>query len=164
MRRRLQDRDTIPRNLEPQQRRRLAEGDEVDLAARRPRMGHGEGGEARRVGLEEDADVEIAAGTVLATCRRPEEHGEPEPRHLGERARQEIRRRHDGIVASGSRVPVLLWPCGPSHFAITLVSYADKLFFGLIATKQVSNLELLSTYVQEAFTDLEAAILDAHTR
>ena len=47
---------------------------------------------------------------------------------------------------------------------ITLVSYADQLFFGLIATNQVSNLDLLSTYVQEAFTELEAAVLDAHTR
>ncbi len=47
---------------------------------------------------------------------------------------------------------------------ITLVSYADQLFFGLIATNQVANLDRLSTYVQEAFTELEAAVLDAHTR
>ncbi len=47
---------------------------------------------------------------------------------------------------------------------ITLVSYADTLFFGLIATHQVPNLDLLSTYVQEAFTELEDAVLDAHTR
>jgi hypothetical protein len=34
----------------------------------------------------------------------------------------------------------------------------------LIATNQVSNLDHLSTYVQEAFTELEDAVLDAHTR
>jgi WS/DGAT/MGAT family acyltransferase len=47
---------------------------------------------------------------------------------------------------------------------ITLVSYADQLFFGLIGTNQVSNLDHLSAYVQEAFTELEDAVLDAHTR
>ena len=47
---------------------------------------------------------------------------------------------------------------------ITLVSYADQLFFGLIATDQVSHLDRLGTYVQEAFTELEDAVLDAHTR
>jgi WS/DGAT/MGAT family acyltransferase len=47
---------------------------------------------------------------------------------------------------------------------ITLVSYADQLFFGLIATNQVPNLDRLATYVQEAFTELEAAVLDAHSR
>jgi WS/DGAT/MGAT family acyltransferase len=47
---------------------------------------------------------------------------------------------------------------------ITLVSYADQLFFGMIGTNQVSNLDHLSTYVQEAFTELEDAVLDAHTR
>ncbi len=47
---------------------------------------------------------------------------------------------------------------------ITLVSYADKLFFGLIATDHISHLERLSTYVEEAFTELEDAVLDAHAR
>ena len=47
---------------------------------------------------------------------------------------------------------------------ITLVSYADKLFFGLIATDHISHLERLSTYIEEAFTELEDAVLDAHSR
>jgi WS/DGAT/MGAT family acyltransferase len=47
---------------------------------------------------------------------------------------------------------------------ITLVSYADKLFFGLIATDQVHDLDHMSTYIEEAFSELEAAVLDAHTR
>jgi hypothetical protein len=47
---------------------------------------------------------------------------------------------------------------------ITLVSYADQLFFGLIATSQVPNLDRLGTYVHEAFTELESAVLDAHSR
>jgi hypothetical protein len=47
---------------------------------------------------------------------------------------------------------------------ITLFSYADQLFFGLIATNQVPNLDLLAKYTQEAFTELEDAVLDAHTR
>jgi len=47
---------------------------------------------------------------------------------------------------------------------ITLFSYADQLFFGLIATNQVQNLDRLANYVQAAFTELEDAVLDAHTR
>lgn len=46
---------------------------------------------------------------------------------------------------------------------ITLFSYADQLFFGLIATDVLSNLDRLSTYVQEAFTELEKSVLDADT-
>ena len=46
---------------------------------------------------------------------------------------------------------------------ITLFSYADQLFFGLIATDVLPNLDRLSTYVQEAFTELEKSVLDAHT-
>ena len=59
--------------------------------------------------------------------------------------------------------PISTMPPG-NLLNITLVSYADQLFFGLIGTNQVSNLDHLGTYVQEAFTELEDAVLDAHTR
>ncbi|MBK7282496.1 wax ester/triacylglycerol synthase domain-containing protein [Candidatus Aalborgicola defluviihabitans] len=45
---------------------------------------------------------------------------------------------------------------------ITLFSYAGDLFFGLIATDELPNLERLGTYVQEAFTELEQSVSDAH--
>ncbi|MDC8773653.1 wax ester/triacylglycerol synthase family O-acyltransferase [Roseateles albus] len=45
---------------------------------------------------------------------------------------------------------------------ITLFSYAGELFFGLIATDELPNLPLLGRYVQEAFTELEASVSDAH--
>ena len=44
---------------------------------------------------------------------------------------------------------------------ITLFSYAGRLFFGLIATDELPNLERLSDYVAEAFTELEQAVMDA---
>lgn len=44
---------------------------------------------------------------------------------------------------------------------ITLFSYADHLFFGLIATDELPQLHRLSHYVQEAFAELEQS-LDAH--
>jgi hypothetical protein len=46
---------------------------------------------------------------------------------------------------------------------ITLFSYAGVLYFGLIATDELPNLELLGDYVQEAFTELESSVRDAHT-
>ena len=45
---------------------------------------------------------------------------------------------------------------------ITLFSYAGDLFFGLIATDDLPNLHRLSEYVQDAFTELEASVRDAH--
>ena len=45
---------------------------------------------------------------------------------------------------------------------ITLFSYAGELFFGLIATDDLPNLHRLSEYVQDAFTELEASVQDAH--
>ncbi len=45
---------------------------------------------------------------------------------------------------------------------ITLFSYAGDLFFGLIATDELPNLERLGGYVQEAFTELENSVRDAH--
>ena len=44
---------------------------------------------------------------------------------------------------------------------ITLFSYAGDLFFGLIATDELPNLQRLGEYVQEAFTDLENSVRDA---
>ena len=45
---------------------------------------------------------------------------------------------------------------------ITLFSYAGQLYFGLIATNELPNLHRLGDYVQEAFTELEASVRDAH--
>ena len=45
---------------------------------------------------------------------------------------------------------------------ITLFSYAGDLFFGLIATDELPNLQRLADYVQEAFTQLEGSVRDAH--
>lgn len=45
---------------------------------------------------------------------------------------------------------------------ITLFSYAGDLFFGLIATDELPNLQRLGDYVQEAFTELEKSVQDAH--
>jgi len=45
---------------------------------------------------------------------------------------------------------------------ITLFSYADELYFGLIATDELPNLQRLGDYVQDAFTELEASVRDAH--
>jgi len=45
---------------------------------------------------------------------------------------------------------------------ITLFSYAGDLFFGLIATDELPNLERLADYVTEAFTELEKSVRDAH--
>ena len=46
---------------------------------------------------------------------------------------------------------------------ITLFSYAGQLFFGLIATDELPNLDALSHYVAEAFTELEQSVRDAHS-
>lgn len=45
---------------------------------------------------------------------------------------------------------------------ITLFSYVDHLYFGLIATEELPNLERLGTYVEEAFAELEKSVRDAH--
>jgi WS/DGAT/MGAT family acyltransferase len=45
---------------------------------------------------------------------------------------------------------------------ITLFSYAGDLFFGLIATDELPNLERLADYVTEAFTELERSVRDTH--
>ena len=45
---------------------------------------------------------------------------------------------------------------------ITLFSYAGDLFFGLIATDELPNLQRLGDYIQEAFAELENSVKDAH--
>jgi diacylglycerol O-acyltransferase len=45
---------------------------------------------------------------------------------------------------------------------ITLFSYAGKLFFGMIATDALPNLDRLGDYVLDAFTDLENSVSEAH--
>lgn len=45
---------------------------------------------------------------------------------------------------------------------ITLFSYAGDLFFGLIATDELPNLHRLGEYIQDAFTELESSVQDAH--
>ena len=45
---------------------------------------------------------------------------------------------------------------------ITLFSYAGDLYFGLIATDELPNLERLADYIAEAFTELETSVRDAH--
>ena len=45
---------------------------------------------------------------------------------------------------------------------ITLFSYAGDLFFGLIATDELPNLQRLGEYVQAAFTELESSVREAH--
>ena len=45
---------------------------------------------------------------------------------------------------------------------ITLFSYAGDLFFGLIATDELPNLNRLGDYVVAAFAELEASVRDAH--
>ena len=57
--------------------------------------------------------------------------------------------------------PISTLPAG-NLLNITLFSYAGQLFFGLIATDELPNLERLSAYVSEAFTELEQSVLDAH--
>jgi len=57
--------------------------------------------------------------------------------------------------------PISTLPAG-NLLNITLFSYAGQLFFGLVATDELPNLERLSAYVAEAFTELERSVLDAH--
>lgn len=45
---------------------------------------------------------------------------------------------------------------------ITLFSYADELYFGLIATDELPHLDCLATYLAEAFTELESCVREAH--
>ncbi|MBE2258323.1 MAG: wax ester/triacylglycerol synthase family O-acyltransferase [Rhodobacteraceae bacterium] len=57
--------------------------------------------------------------------------------------------------------PISTLPAG-NLLNITLFSYAGQLFFGLIATDELPNLERLSAYVADAFSELEQSVLDAH--
>jgi diacylglycerol O-acyltransferase len=69
------------------------------------------------------------------------------------------------LYAMGARMeemhPISTLP--PSNLLnITLFSYAGDLFFGLIATDELPNLQRLGEYVEDAFTELEASVRDAH--
>ena len=71
------------------------------------------------------------------------------------------------LYIKGARIeemhPISTLP--PSNLLnITLFSYAGDLFFGLIATDELPNLQRLGEYVQEAFTELEDSVRDAHAR
>ena len=51
----------------------------------------------------------------------------------------------------------------PTHLLnITLFSYAGELYFGLIATDALPNLQRLGRYIDEAFTELEDSVKQAH--
>ena len=72
----------------------------------------------------------------------------------------------DHLYIAGAKVeemhPISTLP--PSNLLnITLFSYAGELYFGLIATDELPDLQRLGTYVQQAFTELEKSVLDAHT-
>jgi len=57
--------------------------------------------------------------------------------------------------------PISTLPAG-NLLNITLFSYAGQLFFGLIATDELPNLERLGRYAGEAFNELEQSVFDAH--
>ena len=72
----------------------------------------------------------------------------------------------DYLYLKGARVeemhPISTLP--PSNLLnITLFSYAGQLFFGLVATDELPNLDKLSDYVGEAFTELEQSVREAHS-
>lgn len=46
---------------------------------------------------------------------------------------------------------------------ITLFSYADELYFGLIATDELPNLARLADYLADAFTELESCVQASHS-
>lgn len=51
----------------------------------------------------------------------------------------------------------------PTHLLnITLFSYAGELYFGLIATDALPNLQRLGRFIDEAFTELENSVKQAH--
>lgn len=69
------------------------------------------------------------------------------------------------LYAKGARVeemhPISTLP--PSNLLnITLFSYAGELYFGLIATDELPNLQRLGDYVLQAFDELEQSVRDAH--
>ena len=68
------------------------------------------------------------------------------------------------LYVKGARMeelhPISTLPPG-NLLNITLFSYAGQLFFGLIATDELPNLDRLSRYVNEAFTELEQSVIDA---
>jgi len=67
------------------------------------------------------------------------------------------------LYVKGARIdelhPISTLPPG-NLLNITLFSYAENLFFGLIATDALPNLECLSRYIGEAFTELEQSVIE----
>ncbi|HPP47318.1 MAG TPA: WS/DGAT domain-containing protein, partial [Accumulibacter sp.] len=67
----------------------------------------------------------------------------------------------DYIYLRGARLeelhPISTLPPG-NLLNITLFSYAGRLYFGLIASDELPNLDRLSAYVGEAFEDLERSV------
>jgi WS/DGAT/MGAT family acyltransferase len=71
----------------------------------------------------------------------------------------------DYLYIKGAKIeemhPISTLP--PSNLLnITLFSYVGNLHFGLIATDELPNLHRLGDYVQDAFTELENSVRDAH--
>ena len=68
------------------------------------------------------------------------------------------------LYVQGARIeelhPISTLPPG-NLLNITLFSYAEQLFFGLIATDALPHLECLSGYIGEAFTELERSVIEA---
>ncbi len=68
------------------------------------------------------------------------------------------------LYVQGARIeelhPISTLPPG-NLLNITLFSYAEQLFFGLIATDALPHLERLSGYIGEAFTELERSVIEA---
>ena len=57
--------------------------------------------------------------------------------------------------------PINTLPPG-NHMNITLFSYAGVLHFGLVATRDMVDLGMLSEYIEDDFRNLEAAVYDNH--
>ncbi|WP_418317042.1 wax ester/triacylglycerol synthase family O-acyltransferase [Piscinibacter sakaiensis] len=71
----------------------------------------------------------------------------------------------DWLYLQGARMdemhPISTLPAS-NLLNITLFSYAGQLFFGLIATDELPRLGRLAELVEQAFDELEAAVVDAH--
>ena len=59
-------------------------------------------------------------------------------------------------------LPVSTLPPG-NQLNITLYSYSGTLHFGLVATREMDNLERLGRYIEDAFIELEEAVFQPMT-
>lgn len=96
-------------------RRRLAERDEVDLAAGRAREANGQPGERLGAAFELYADVQVAPRTRLPARRRAKEDGEANGRDVREDAGEMLDRGHrrnrsTRRSAGRSTIPVAVGP------------------------------------------------------